>query len=71
MPTNIRVIDKIAMFLLGAINNLPYVVGVSSADRIVASYHNSTYLGLVLWATVGGTTFSIDVGGQSQGWFII
>lgn len=49
-PTMIRTIDKIAMFLLGAINNLPYVVGIASADRIVANYNNPTYMGLVLWA---------------------
>ena len=44
----IRVIDKVAMFLLGAINNLPYVVGVASANIIAGS--EPTYLGLVLWA---------------------
>ena len=46
----IRTIDKIAMFLLGSINNLPYVVGIASADRIVDNYNNPTYMGLVLWA---------------------
>ena len=44
----IRVVDKVAMFLLGAINNLPYVVGVASANIIAGS--EPTYLGLVLWA---------------------
>ena len=53
--TNIRTIDKIAMFLLGAINNLPYVVGIASAESIVSNYNNPTYMGLVVGAnTVSG-----------------
>lgn len=45
-----RTRDKVAMFLLGAINNLPYVIGIASAQRIVKNYNKPSYLGLVLWA---------------------
>ena len=55
---HIRVIDKIAMFLLGIINNTPYVIGIASAQRIVAAYNSPTYLGIVLWANTVSGIFS-------------
>ena len=53
---NVRIIDKIATFFLGAINNLPYVIGVAGAKRIIANYEDrENDIGLVLWAnTVSG-----------------
>ncbi|EAX96325.1 CLN3 protein [Trichomonas vaginalis G3] len=47
---NVRKRDKVAMFLLGSINNLPYVIGIASANRIVGQYKEPTYLGLSLAA---------------------
>lgn len=55
---NVRPIDKVAMFLLGAINNLPYVIGIASANRIVAKYNNPTYLGLSLAANTFSGLFA-------------
>lgn len=47
---HIRLIDKVSCFLLGLINNLPYVIGIASATRIVDKYEMPGYTGLVLWA---------------------
>lgn len=55
---NIRIIDKIAMFIIGIINNAPYVIGIASADRIVASYNEPSYLGIILWADTFSGLFS-------------
>lgn len=55
---NVRIVDKIAMFLLGAINNLPYVIGIASANRIVDKYNNPTYLGLSLAANTFSGLFA-------------
>lgn len=55
---NVRVRDHVAMFFLGAINNLPYVVGYASAATIVSSFGNSTYLGLVHWADTFSGVFA-------------
>jgi battenin len=54
-PNKVRLIDRIAIFFLGIINNTPYVIGIASAQSIVASFHVDTYLGIVLAAnTVSG-----------------
>lgn len=55
---NIRLIDKIAMFLIGIINNAPYVIGIASAQRIVKNYNVHSYLGIVLWANTISGPFS-------------
>ncbi|OHS93397.1 CLN3 protein [Tritrichomonas foetus] len=55
---HVRLIDKIAMFLIGIINNTPYVIGIASAQRIVAAYNSPTYLGIVLWANTVSGIFS-------------
>ncbi|KAH0790598.1 CLN3 protein [Histomonas meleagridis] len=55
---NVRVIDKIAMFFLGVLNNTPYVIGIASAQRIAASYQLDSYLGIVLWANTISGIFS-------------
>lgn len=55
---NIRIIDKVAMFLIGIINNAPYVIGIASAQRIVKNYNVHSYLGIVLWANTISGPFS-------------
>ena len=53
--TRVRLVDKVATFLLGSFNNLPFVIGVASAKLMVDKYHRSDALGLVFWAnTVNG-----------------
>ena len=55
---NNRIIDKIAMFMIGIINNTPYVIGIASAQRIVQNYNVHSYLGIVLWANTISGIFS-------------
>lgn len=55
---NNRIIDKIAMFMIGIINNTPYVIGIASAQRIVKNYNVHKYLGIVLWANTISGIFS-------------
>lgn len=51
----IRTVDKIATFFLGAFNNLPFVIGVASAKKVVLEYNQDNSIGLVFWAnTVNG-----------------
>lgn len=45
--TNIRIIDRVALFLLGMINGCPYMIGMASAQRIARNYAKPQYLGLV------------------------
>lgn len=53
--TRVRCVDTVATFLLGAFNNLPFVIGVASAKHVVQEYHRDDYIGLVFWAnTVNG-----------------
>ena len=54
----VRVIDKIAMFAMGIINNTPYVIGIASAQKIVQDFHVESYLGIVLWANTVSGIFS-------------
>ncbi|KAK8864908.1 hypothetical protein M9Y10_010435 [Tritrichomonas musculus] len=55
---NNRFIDKVAMFMIGIINNTPYVIGIASAQRIVKNYNVDKYLGIVLWANTISGIFS-------------
>lgn len=54
----VRVIDKIAMFAMGIINNTPYVIGIASAQKIVDDFNVPSYLGIVLWANTVSGIFS-------------
>lgn len=54
----VRIIDKIAMFFVGAINNTPFVIGVASAKRIVVNYGKDSYLGLVVWSNTFSGLFA-------------
>ncbi|OHS98931.1 CLN3 protein [Tritrichomonas foetus] len=56
--SRVRLIDKIAMFMIGIINNTPYVIGIASAQRIVKGYDKDSYLGIVLWANTISGIFS-------------
>jgi hypothetical protein len=54
-PNKVRLIDRIAMFMIGIINNTPYVIGIASAQSIVESFHVNGSMGIVLAAnTVSG-----------------
>ncbi|OHT03875.1 CLN3 protein [Tritrichomonas foetus] len=55
---HVRIIDKIAMFMIGIINNTPFVIGIASAQRIVKNYNVDSYLGIVLWANTISGIFS-------------
>lgn len=48
---HVRTIDKVATFLIGTINRMPYVIGLASAQRIVQSYNKPSYVGLQMGAT--------------------
>jgi len=54
----IRTYDKVSMFFIGAINNLPYVIAIASAKRIVKHFQRPNDLGLVLWANTISGVFS-------------
>jgi hypothetical protein len=53
-----RFIDKVATFLLGIINNTPYVIGIASANKIVDSFHVEGAVGIVLAANTVSGLFS-------------
>ena len=55
---NVRIIDRIAMFMIGIINNTPYVIGIASANRIVRSFNKESYTGIVMWANTVSGIFS-------------
>lgn len=48
---HVRTIDKVAMFIIGTINRMPYVIGLASAQRIVQEFHKPSYVGLQMGAT--------------------
>ena len=58
VSSNVRLIDKITMFLIGIINNTPYVIGIASAERVAESFKNPTYVGIILFANTFSGIFS-------------
>jgi battenin len=53
--SHIRRMDRVAMFVVGIINNMPYVIGIASAANIVENFGFEGWLGVIMFAnTVSG-----------------
>lgn len=46
-----RAREKLAMFVIGTINRMPYVIGLASAKAIVEKWNQQSYVSLVMCAT--------------------
>jgi battenin len=57
-PNRVRLIDRAAMFILGVINNTPYVIGIASAEAIVKTFDVPGSMGIVLAADTVSGVFS-------------
>jgi hypothetical protein len=59
-PNKVRMIDRIAMFMISVINNTPYVIGIASAQSIVESFHVNGSMRIVLAVNTVSGLFAFE-----------